>query len=527
LNRDPTSTIQKKNNDLVSSLKKVNAIDADTAKLLTIYNAVAPKFYGLPKIHKTDIPLRPIVSSINSPTYGLSKFVSNILNSALGNNFNYNTKDSFTFAEEFNNFQLPDGFVIISLDVVSLFTNIPLQLVIDIINSKWESIENHCSFNQDQFNQIINFIFNNSYFILNNCYYKQVFGTPMGSPLSPIIATIVMDELLDKVIPKLDFQLPFIKKYVDDICCAVPADKIEYTKEVFNSFNNHLQFTVEQETNFSVPFLDTKLIRTPENKIILDWYQKPTSSGRYINFQSNHPFGQKISIVLALKNRILKISHHTFIKKNLDKLYNILINNGFPKLLIKKLLFSTLNEANHVTAVEDNQITIYKKLPYINPLTNNLINILRNNNTKIAKCNPLTINSLYSKVKDKTPLLFNSNVVYSIPCLDCEKRYIGQTSQLLRSRLYGHKNDCKHDKISCALVDHSISMNHQFDFNNVKILDSERNYRKRLFLEMLHIKKEPLAVNYQTDVENLNNVYAYLININNFNESFHGTQRQD
>ena len=40
---------------------------------------VCPKFYGLPKIHKPDVPLRPIVASQGSPTYNLAKYLAEMI----------------------------------------------------------------------------------------------------------------------------------------------------------------------------------------------------------------------------------------------------------------------------------------------------------------------------------------------------------------------------------------------------------------------------------------------------------------
>lgn len=60
---------------------------------------------------------------------------------------------------------------------------------------------------------------------------------PMGSPVSPILAQYVIDELLDVCINKLPFQLPFMKKYVDDLILSVPQCSIELLLQTFNSYN--------------------------------------------------------------------------------------------------------------------------------------------------------------------------------------------------------------------------------------------------------------------------------------------------
>lgn len=514
LNSDPTFTTQKKNNDLVKYLKQKNCIDEGTVKLLTIHAAITPKFYGLPKIHKQDVPLRPIVSSIDSPTFKLAGFVGNILATAFKDTNQYNVKDSFDFASEFNNFQLPPHYVVISLDVVSLFTNIPLDMVIQIIQEKWQTIDLVCSFNQEQFIQIINFIFNNTYFSFNDKFFKQIFGTPMGSPLSPIIATMVMDSLFDYVIPRLPFQPPFIKKYVDDVICAIPSDLINQVQAIFNSFNPHLQFTVEEEENNSIPFLDTKIIRNENNILILDWYQKPTNSGRYINYYSHHPLNQKVNIIKAMKNRIIKIAHPSLREKNLIKLSDIFCNNGYPRPFVNKLLFSTPAPPRVVphtnNAVEN---IVYRRLPYVEEITCHLIKILKKDNIKIAQYNVCTINHLFSKLKTRTPVLGTPNTIYSIPCLNCDQIYIGQSSQWLRTRLTQHRSDSKIKKRSCALSIHSNENNHCMNYDEVKILDVQKHYKSRLFLEMFHIYNNPKCMNFKTDTDNLSCIYANILNL--------------
>ena len=73
ISKDPTNKLKTK---LISLLKKIKAdggIEEQLYKKLYLTGAVAPKFYGLPKIHKGDIPLRPIVSSRGSISYEVAK----------------------------------------------------------------------------------------------------------------------------------------------------------------------------------------------------------------------------------------------------------------------------------------------------------------------------------------------------------------------------------------------------------------------------------------------------------------------
>lgn len=75
---DPTSRFQAKNNKDILDLFKKGKVDEKNKNFLVTYNGVSPKVYGLPKLHKKDIPLRPITSSINSSFYNLAKYLNYI-----------------------------------------------------------------------------------------------------------------------------------------------------------------------------------------------------------------------------------------------------------------------------------------------------------------------------------------------------------------------------------------------------------------------------------------------------------------
>ncbi|XP_060537265.1 uncharacterized protein LOC132708734 [Cylas formicarius] len=520
---DPTSTYQQKANKLVKSLKDQKQLTHEVAKTLNIYNQTCPKFYGLPKIHKPQLSLRPIISSINAPNSKLASLLTQVLTKAYNKNNDYFTGDSFEFSSFINDKQLPNKYVLVSLDVVSLFSNIPYNLVEKSIKKHWNRIRNHTDLSQISFLKILQFVFDTTYFRFNNEFYKQKLGTPMGAIISPILAQYVMDDLLEVCVDKLSFQLPFLKKYVDDIITSIPESCVRETLTVFNSYDAHIQFTVEEEIDKSVPFLDTKVIRNNDNKIILDWYIKPTSSGRYMNFHSYHTTKTKINLVIALKTRIERISHPSLRQKNLNKLYDMLINNSYPSRLTKKLLYSTTplrapnprNTVVHSDSPEmDDLRCFYFSLPYIKELTTTLTKILRaQTNIKIAYKQTKTLGSVFSKLKDKDEVQKNSEVIYSIPCNQCDQVYIGQTSRVLKDRITSHKSDCRLNKNTCSLATHSNQMDHDVNFVETKILHKESNYNKRAILEMVEIFLEPKSVNKRSDIDGLSVIYSNVLTL--------------
>ena len=96
-----------------------------------------PKFYGLPKIHKLDTPLRPIVSSCGSVTYGVARELSKILKPLLGKSPHHinRTQD---FVEQVKHIILAPGECLSSSDVSALFTSVPIDPALNIIKDLLE-----------------------------------------------------------------------------------------------------------------------------------------------------------------------------------------------------------------------------------------------------------------------------------------------------------------------------------------------------------------------------------------------------
>ncbi|XP_044745169.1 uncharacterized protein LOC123307032 [Coccinella septempunctata] len=178
--KDPTQTIQNKCNKFITTLCERGYISDQQAKQMKTYNSTCPRIYGNPKVHKPDNPLRPIISSVNSPTSKLAKFVADILKSAYNPNNDYYIMDPFDFANQINDFQLPNNHKIASFDVVNLFGNLDKNNIIKILEKKWEQIQEHANIDKELFLEITLFILENNYCTFRGKFYQQVFGCAMG-----------------------------------------------------------------------------------------------------------------------------------------------------------------------------------------------------------------------------------------------------------------------------------------------------------------------------------------------------------
>jgi len=82
----------------------------------------------------------------------------------------------------------------------------------------------------------------------------------------------------------------------------------------------------------------------------------------------------------------------------------------------------------------------------------------------------------------------HQEVVYKISCQDCDASYIGQTKRQLGTRIKEHASDINKKNGSPSVTEHRLKFRHDFAWDNVKIIDNERSYPKKLISEMVHIK---------------------------------------
>ena len=112
---DPTSRIKSKLISLLKKIKSEGGIDDTQYKKMYPTGAVPPKFYGLPKIHKRSIPLRPIVSSRGSISYEVAKELARILKPLVGSS-SHHIKNTGDFIEQIKHVTLQADETITSYD---------------------------------------------------------------------------------------------------------------------------------------------------------------------------------------------------------------------------------------------------------------------------------------------------------------------------------------------------------------------------------------------------------------------------
>ena len=168
-----------------------NEIECD--KLYPSGSAPA-RIYGTPNMHKfsssDSFPkLCPIVSSVGTFNYNLARFLCDLLAPLVPNDYSY--KDTFSFVSQIKNANLCKKFLV-SYDVTSLFTNIPLQETIDIAINLIFNHNPNLNITRKELKKLFLFATSQTHFIFNSTFYNQIDGVAMGSTLAPVLANIFM-----------------------------------------------------------------------------------------------------------------------------------------------------------------------------------------------------------------------------------------------------------------------------------------------------------------------------------------------
>ena len=144
-------------------------------------------------------------------------------------------------------------------------------------------------------------------------------------------------------------------------------------------------------------------------------------------------------------------------------------------------------------------------LPYIQDTTEKLSRILKSYSISSYHKPTNKLRDLLVHPKDKLSACEKSNVVYEVPCKNCQSVYIGETGRLLSIRIKEHSEDVnkvtssrRFTRNSCsqslvernksAITDHVMQENHVIDFDNVKVLDREDNRKLRCIKEAIWIR---------------------------------------
>ena len=507
--------IEDRLNRFLSKIKLKSLITNETYNDLYSMGSSFGIMYGLPKVHKPrPVPLRPILAAYNMPNFKLAKFLNPLLFPISLNE--YSIKNSYDFSKLISNYDSKSYMV--SFDVTSLFTNIPLDETIDIILNKLFPISDttYHGFNRSTFKEMLQLATHDTHFLFNEKLYKQTDGVAMGSPLGPLFANIFMSHMEKQFLDNCDptYKPKLYRRYVDDTFCLFNnRDEALKFLEYINKIHPNIKFTIEEEIENKLPFLDIEIFKI-ESSFATSVFRKKTFTGLGSHFYSFTPFKYKISAIKTLIHRAYHLSSNWYnFTTEIDFLINFFNNNGYPKNLVLKLISNFLNNIYMpiTTVATVSKKKIYISMPYLGFKQNKFNKDLKAIVSKFypmvsvitAPVNPFSIGSLF-KFKDRLPSDMNSGVVYLFNCPKCTLgtvSYIGCTERMLRVRVAGHlglshrTGDSIGVKENSAIRRHALSCKASISIKNFKIIDSFKDKLSLLIAESIHIKRSCPTLN--------------------------------
>jgi hypothetical protein len=358
LDKDPTLENETKLINMLLLFKKEGFISEEEFKMARPTGSRPARLYGLPKIHKSDkpdYPLRPVMSATKTVAYGLGKMLRNRLHHL--RNSPYIVKNTSDFVAKIKQSKHADK-KMVSFDVKSLFTNVPLAFTINLIldkiyptclcvckNESRSQLCEKCRKRTD-FATLLRVATSETHFIFDGKMYIQHNGVAMGAPLAPVIADIFMSHMEQALMNQLrQSGVCEWYRYVDDTFVLLePTAAVQDILKILNNFHPSIKFTHEDEKDQCLSFLDAQVIRTTEvikcqkeqkeivhKKFQTTVFRKSSFTGLMLKWNSFVPKQYKTASVISMVQRAINVcSTYQLLSDEFEKIRQIGLQNGYP-----------------------------------------------------------------------------------------------------------------------------------------------------------------------------------------------------
>ena len=341
-----------------------------------------------------------------------------------------------------------------SLDVVSLYTTIPIQEAVTNATDRILNPVLHLS--RQDISDLLQVTLNNMYFSFRDQVFRQREGLPMGSSISGTLAILFMDKL-ETIALSSHLMISPYKRYVDDIYLQTTNEETaDHFHDTINNAHPNLKFEIENSkvtsSGLSLSLLDFKVTISKDSSSSFEFYKKPAKKPLFVHHQSAVPIKSKLNFIRNERKRIKdRCSSNTSAKQHLNMFDDILRLNGYPENRIQQTKRPQNPQRNPQSR---NTEWSYLKIPYISERLNHRItNIFRKENIPVRIAHrSYTLRQALSHTsteckctRDKCPisntgLCLQRNAVYQLTCNNCGQQYIGSTTRFIHDRVREHIN---------------------------------------------------------------------------------------
>ncbi|KAI5638489.1 reverse transcriptase (RNA-dependent DNA polymerase) domain-containing protein [Phthorimaea operculella] len=370
--------------------------------------------------------------------------------------------------------------MLVSFDVESLFTNVPIKECLKVIEGRlrYKGIPK-------RYNTLLEQCLEGNYFLYHEQYYLQIDGVAMGSPVAPVIANIWMEYFEELALSAGPSTITLWKRYVDDVFGVIKGntDAVKQYVEYLNSIHPKVRFTYEVESDRTLAFLDVKVMVRPDGSLAHSVYRKTTHTDRYLHSTSHHHPRHLQSVVSTLTKRAHDLCDSEHLEDELNHVQKVLVQNGYTTGVQRRM--KTRKERHP----EVSRQPAY--LPFVKGVTDKIGTVLSKNSVKTVFTPLSKVSHCLRTPKDVIP--FQNAGVSKVQC-SCGKSYIGQTKRTVSERVKEHIAAVKNRQMhKSAIAEHLITSgpNHWIELHAPKILSVERHYYPRIVREAIEIKKNP------------------------------------
>ena len=295
----------------------------------------------------------------------------------------------------------------VSFDVTSLYTNIPIIDTLNIIKDYVHSDDQFAmktAIPQDKFLDLFNLVLTTTWYIFNSQFYQQTDGVAMGGPASSTTAEIYMQADESTAISMALHPPKFWERFADDVYSTVKNTYLENFFHHINNLHQNIKFTMEEESNGELAFLDT-LLKRNNGEISVLVYRKPTHTDQYLHKDNLHKENARIKQVLK---------ENGYQESIISKIFKRIINNhSWPQL----------QQQTQAADIQEEGIKMSINLPYVEGTSEKLRRILRSHKIRSTFYTENTLRKLLCKPKDRVATEDKNNILYEIDCSNCEAVY--------------------------------------------------------------------------------------------------------
>ena len=496
------------------------------------------ELYGLPKDHKVDIPLRPIVSACGDPLDKLTWILERVITQLLPF-IPAHLKNTTEFLDKVRR-KYPEGFepgtILFSVDVVNLYGNIPVQEGIQACMSMLREHEEHInmfSMAPDDIERLLQHCLTQNFVRFGSTYFRQQTGIAMGSRVAPPLAIAFMHILETTFLSSDRAQPSLYLRYIDDIFGVwhhgLPS-LLEYV-EFLNSVHPSIQFTLEHTaTTGTLPYLDTLIKISETGQYTTELFIKPMSANVILHFNSAQPMSVKRATARSQYLRALRLSSPGDpTDLSLQKIDKLFLANGYPRATLHRARQEAI-KTHHKTGTQGqrNQLRAHKTplvLPFVDDRLCNIVQgIIKSSDIAFQvtwKGGETVGQKLVKSALSPPPCpgggkrcnaccaglagkCHSKNTIYRIDCSICpagQSFYIGESRRSIRKRFNEHLGDARNKRTDTPFGAHQNQHQHTpLTYKNLKlsILSRATDGPDRKIKESIFIRDLRPTLNTQT-----------------------------